>query len=83
MIANILHHEPHLALFVKDDDALLFYRKISELVKNILKPKGQLYFEINENLETSTKNLLTNEGFCNVELKSDTFEKDRMLKAIK
>jgi release factor glutamine methyltransferase len=83
MSANVLDHEPHLALFVKDDDALLFYRKISELAKKVLKPNGILYFEINENLGEITKTLLINEGFCDIELKIDTFEKERMLKAIK
>ncbi|WP_347922176.1 peptide chain release factor N(5)-glutamine methyltransferase [Pontimicrobium sp. SW4] len=83
MSANVLNHEPHLALFVKDDDALLFYRKITEISNEILKPNGQLYFEINENLGESTKELLANSNFKNVDLKMDIFEKDRMIKAIK
>ncbi len=83
MSANVLNHEPHLALFVKDDDALLFYRKITEISESILKPNGQLYFEINENLGERTKELLANNSFNNIELKMDIFEKDRMIKAIK
>jgi release factor glutamine methyltransferase len=83
MNANVLNHEPHLALFVKDDDALLFYRKITEISGSILKPNGQLYFEINESLGESTKELLANNSFNNIELKMDIFEKDRMIKAIK
>ena len=83
MSANVLNHEPHLALFVKDDDALLFYRKIAEISENILKPNGQLYFEINESLGEPTKELLANNSFNNIELKMDVFEKDRMIKAIK
>lgn len=83
MSANVLNHEPHLALFVKDDDALLFYRKIAEISENILKPNGQLYFEINESLGEPTKELLANNSFNNIELKMDIFEKDRMIKAIK
>lgn len=83
MSANVLNHEPPLALFVKDDDALLFYRKIAEISENILKPNGQLYFEINESLGEPTKELLANNSFNNIELKMDIFAKDRMIKAIK
>ena len=50
MKPNVLDNEPHLALFVKDDDALLFYRTITKVANKILKPNGQLYFEINESL---------------------------------
>lgn len=81
MSANVLNHEPHLALFVKDDDALLFYRKINEHSKKILKPNGQLYFEINENLGEKTKELLVSNSFSDIELKKDVFGKDRMIKA--
>ena len=83
MSANVLDHEPHLALFVKDDDALLFYRTITKVANKILKPNGQLYFEINESLGKDTNDLLSNSGFSNVELKKDHFQKDRMIKAIK
>lgn len=83
MSANVLNHEPHLALFVEDDDALLFYRKITEVASNILRPKGQLYFEINENLGDTTKELLLDSSYNSIELKKDIFEKDRMIKAIK
>jgi release factor glutamine methyltransferase len=83
MSANVLNHEPHLALFVKDDDALLFYRTITDVANKILKPKGQLFFEINENLGEDTKQLLVDSGYENIELKQDVFDKNRMLKAIK
>jgi release factor glutamine methyltransferase len=83
MNANVLNHEPHLALFVKDEDALLFYRKITNLAASILKPNGHLYFEINECLGENTKNLLVSNSFNNIELKKDIFDKDRMIKAIK
>jgi len=83
MSANVLDHEPHLALFVENDDALLFYRNITEISKTILKPNGQLYFEINESLGESTKELLVNNDFNTIELKRDIFDKDRMIKAIK
>lgn len=78
---NVLNHEPHLALFVKDDDPLLFYRKIIQLAATILKPKGQLYFEINEYLGEEMVKLFNAEGFKNVELKQDIFNKNRMVKA--
>jgi len=83
MSANVLDHEPHLALFVKDDDALLFYRTITKVANKILKPNGQLYFEINESLGKDTYDLLSNSGYRAVELKKDLFQKDRMIKAIK
>ena len=83
MSANVLNHEPHIALFVEDDDALLFYRKITEVASKVLKPTGQLYFEINENLGESTKQLLTDTSYINVVLRKDIFEKDRMIKAEK
>ena len=83
MSENVLDHEPHLALFVEDDDALLFYKKITDVAADILKPNGQLYFEINESLGESTKELLTEKSFNEIELKRDFFEKDRMIKAIK
>ena len=83
MSANVLKHEPHLALFVEDGDALLFYRKITEVANRILKPNGQLYFEINENLGDTTKELLLDSRYNSIELKKDIFEKDRMIKAIK
>jgi len=83
MSANVLDYEPHLALFVKDDDALLFYRTISKVANKILKLNGQLYFEINESLGKDTNDLLSNSGYSDVELKKDHFQKDRMIKAIK
>ena len=82
MSANVLNYEPHLALFVKDDDALSFYRKISQLSKMLLKPKGQLYFEINENLGQDTKQLMVQDEFKQLELKQDVFNKDRMIKGV-
>jgi release factor glutamine methyltransferase len=83
MSANVLDHEPHLALFVDDDDALLFYKTISDVAAKVLKPNGQLYFEINENLGKDTVELLADSGQFNAEIKKDIFEKDRMIKANK
>jgi len=60
---NVLKNEPHIALFVDDSDALIFYRKILELAQNSLKPKGTLYFEINQYLSEEMKALGTELAF--------------------
>ena len=83
MSANVIDHEPHLALFVKDDDALLFYRNITKSSTKLLKPKGTLYFEINESLGAETKQLLLDSNFLDVTLKQDVFGKNRMVKGAK
>ena len=83
MSRNVLDFEPHLALFVEDEDSLLFYRKITQLAGKILKPKGQLFFEINEYLGNEMIKLLKDEGFVEVELKTDVFGKNRMIKGVK
>lgn len=81
MQANVLANEPHLALFVKNDNPLLFYDKIANLAKSHLTQKGSLYFEINQYLGEKTIDLLKLNGFKNIELKKDIFEVDRMIKA--
>ena len=78
---NVLNHEPHLALFVDDDNPLVFYKAITEFAEQKLKPNGQLYFEINEYLGKEMKTLVEAYQFNNVEIMKDIFEKDRMLKA--
>ena len=83
MKKNVLDNEPHLALFVEDDDALLFYRKIITLAMKSLNLKGALYFEINEYLGAQVIQLMKKEGFSNIELRQDVFGKDRMVKGIK
>ena len=80
---NVLNYEPHLALFVEDTDALLFYRKIAQLALKSLSPKGLLFFEINQYLGKETVELLQNLGFKNIELKKDMFGNDRMVKSEK
>ncbi|MEM0541139.1 peptide chain release factor N(5)-glutamine methyltransferase [Flavobacterium sp. j3] len=77
---NVLEYEPHLALFVEDNDALLFYRKIANLAKNSLKPNGKLYFEINQYLGKETLALVESYGFKNCELHKDIYGNDRMIK---
>lgn len=80
MQQNVLSNEPHIALFVKDENPLLFYDKIAELAKNHLTENGVLYFEINQYLGVETVNLLKSKGFKNIELKKDIYGVDRMVK---
>ncbi|MDR6846613.1 peptide chain release factor N(5)-glutamine methyltransferase [Flavobacterium granuli] len=78
---NVLDNEPHLALFVEDNDALIFYRKIAELAQKNLSDSGQLYFEINQYLGQEMVDLLKLMNFKNIELRKDIYENDRMTKA--
>jgi len=80
---NVLEHEPHLALFVADNDALLFYRKITALAQKHLTPKGKLYFEINQYLGKETFALVESFGFTEVRLHQDIYGNDRMVSAVK
>lgn len=77
---NVLDNEPHLALFVPDENPLLFYRKISELALENLISKGILYFEINQYLGPEMITLLSQKGFQNIQLRKDIYNNDRMLK---
>lgn len=79
---NVLEHEPHLALFVEDNDALVFYRKIAELATKNLTENGNLYFEINQYLGEEMIELLQNKGFQDAELRKDIYGNDRMTKAV-
>lgn len=77
---NVLDNEPHLALFVEDNDALIFYRKIAELAQKNLSDSGQLYFEINQYLGKEMIDLLEEMSFKNIELRKDIYENDRMMR---
>ncbi|MEO9570564.1 MAG: peptide chain release factor N(5)-glutamine methyltransferase [Polaribacter sp.] len=77
---NVLENEPHLALFVDDDNPLIFYTKIADLAKNNLDKNGLLFFEINQYLGKETVEMLHQKGFKNIELKKDLFGNDRMIK---
>jgi len=79
---NVLKYEPHVSLFVNDDDSLLFYRKIVEIANQILTPNGLIYFEINEYLGDEMINLLNGKGFVEIELKQDIYKKNRMIKGL-
>ena len=77
---NVLQHEPHLALFVDDNDPLIFYRKITQLAHKSLSENGMLFFEINQYLGNEMQEIVS-ENFKNIELKKDFIQNDRMMKA--
>ena len=80
MQQNVLLHEPHLALFVPDDNALIFYDKIAEFAKEHLNKNGSIYVEINESLGKETSKVFTAKGFITTIIK-DLQQKDRIIKA--
>lgn len=80
---NVLDNEPHLALFVEDDNPLLFYKAITNFAIKKLKDKGSLYFEINQYLGEETQQLLVDANFEAIELLKDLNGNDRMLKGEK
>lgn len=79
MSKNVLENDPHLALFVDDDKALIFYEKITALAKKQLKNGGELYFEINEKFGEQVKQLLLDNDFSEVIIVKDMQGKDRMV----
>ena len=83
MRSNVLNFEPHLALFVSNNDPLIFYKKIAEIGQAFLEDKGHILVEINSYLGQETCDVFTNAGYSKVELIQDFFEKDRMVLAKK
>lgn len=83
MAPNVLDNEPHLALFVPDNNPLLFYEKITEIALKNLTEDGMLFFEINQYLSAETKKMIENKGFKNVTLRKDLQENYRMILAKK
>jgi release factor glutamine methyltransferase len=83
MEANVLNYEPHVALFVPDDDPLLFYRAIAHLAASALRPGGWLYFEINPRYADALGDLLSDLSFHDIEIKDDSYGKQRMMRASK
>ncbi|MBO4826677.1 MAG: peptide chain release factor N(5)-glutamine methyltransferase [Prevotella sp.] len=81
MEQNVLAFEPHLALFVPDDDPLLFYRAIARYAKHALNPGGRMYFEINPLYHTELLQLLATEGFTAITSRRDQFGKTRFVRA--
>ena len=83
MKPNVLKHEPHLALFVPEEDPLIYYRSILEYGMSHLVKKGLIYFEINPRFLTEMKNLILSYEMYTVEERKDIFDKMRMLKVQK
>ena len=81
MKSNVIEYEPHIALFVANDDPLVFYRHIVEFAQKNLKENGLLFLEVNEHLASGTQKLLEDQKFSEIELRKDVFGKDRMIKA--
>lgn len=82
MQENVLGYEPHRALFVPDDRALLFYERIADIGREKLSPGGCLFFEINALYGKETVGMLAGKQYRNIELRRDISGKDRMIKAV-
>ena len=82
MEENVLNHEPEIALFVTDEDPLIFYRHIGQFAAQHLKEDGQLFLEINQALGKETVQLLKEIGFKTVELRKDLSGKNRLIRAL-
>ncbi|WP_175470672.1 peptide chain release factor N(5)-glutamine methyltransferase [Pedobacter hartonius] len=80
MHMNVLSHEPHLALFVSDENPLIFYQSIADFALKQLRPKGYLFFEINEYFGKEMVDMLSSKEFTDIQLKKDMQGKDRMIR---
>ena len=83
ILPQVKHFEPHQALFVPDDDPLIFYRKIAIFASQHLYDDGKLFFEVHRKFGTACVEMLQKMGFANVQLKKDIFANDRMIQAEK
>ena len=79
MEKNVLNYEPHEALFIRDDNPLVFYKRITDIAKDSLKENGKLYFEINPMVSGILKQMMGKKGFRNVEIYKDSFGQDRFI----
>ncbi|MGN6163287.1 MAG: peptide chain release factor N(5)-glutamine methyltransferase [Flavisolibacter sp.] len=82
MNPNVLEYEPHTALFVPDNDALVFYKALAQFGKHRLYKNGSIYMEIHEDLAKDVAVLFEKEGYGNVEVKKDMQGKDRIVKVV-
>lgn len=82
MHINVLNHEPHLALFVSNEDPLIFYKKIAEMGTRHLTKGGRIYFEINEKMGSEVRKILKQKGYTSTRLKKDIHGKERFIKAV-
>lgn len=83
MHANVLEHEPDLALYVEDDNPLIFYKSITEFASRYLKEKGFLFFEINQYLSAEMLSMVKTYHYKDIEIRKDMFSNERMLKAVR
>ena len=81
MKSNVLDFEPHLALFVTDEDPLIFYRTIAKKGRSLLKPGGKVFVEINERFGSNVSNLFRSEGYTDIQILKDLDSKDRIVMA--
>ena len=81
MHTNVTDFEPHTALFVPEDDPLIFYKTIADFALSHLTQNGLLFFEINESYGEQIISLLSDKNFKNIELRSDMADRERMIKA--
>ena len=79
MHINVTHHEPHIALFVEDNNPLLFYRAIARAARELLSKDGYLMFEIHSPLSIEYAEMLQEEGYTHIEIRKDLFGRDRMI----
>ena len=79
MHINVTHHEPHIALFVEDNNPLLFYRAIARAARELLSKDGYLMFEIHSPLSIECAEMLQEEGYTHIEVRKDLFGRDRMI----
>ena len=82
MDKNVLDYEPHNALFVNNNDPLVYYKEIAKIATNNLNKNGLLFFEINEKYSNQIMELLSNLNFVDIELKKDINGRDRIIKSI-
>jgi release factor glutamine methyltransferase len=83
MDPKVIDFEPHQALFVPDDEPLLFYDRIASLAREMLHEQGKLYMEINSSTGSLVAQLFREKGFSSVEIKKDISGNSRMIRAVK
>lgn len=79
MHRNVTEYEPEMALFVEDNDPLIFYRSIARSAHNLLNDNGMIFFELHHLWAEAAAAMLREEGYCNIEIKVDGFGKQRMI----
>jgi len=81
MMRNVTDYEPHLALFVEDNNPLVFYESIADFAREKLSVDGKIFVEVHEEQSSNVKKLFSSKGFTDIETKKDMQGKDRMIKA--